>query len=134
MFLLRTTDSRIAALPVKCSFTYALCGTLLLVEFFAFSGRTSLQPNLSPVRINAPRAKHAATTVSRLTYYVVENDTRIFYVQHPSGLFVDNVRDSFEDAVRASTIGHHFSVPPKPAVLASRAERTKNVLMRFHAN
>lgn len=96
--------------------------------------RDALQPDLSPVGVNAPRAEHPTVAVARLADYRVENDARIPEFPHHTCFLVNDFGDFLEDAERPPTVGDHLRIKEEPAVLIFRVQSLENLLMGFYAN
>src|SRR3954466_895634 len=93
--------------------------------------RDSLEPNLSPIRINRPWAKQAALAIAALANNSFQDDARCFHWQHLPVLLIDDVCHAFVHPVGPSAIRHHLGVKLHSTISASLIASGQNLLVTF---
>src|SRR5205809_1604726 len=94
----------------------------------------SLEPKFPPVRIHAFWAQHTTGTISRLTYSSIQDDARVFHLDHLPGLLVDEPAHTFQDPVSTAAVGHQFCVPIHAAISIAAVHSLENLLVGLYAN
>src|SRR5690242_16993047 len=76
----------------------------------------SLQPDLAPIGVNAPRTEHTAIAIPGLANHGIKDDARVLEFLHLACFFMQYFGDTLEDAVRAATIGNHLGIEEQAAI------------------
>jgi hypothetical protein len=93
-------------------------------------GRTNpLQPDFSPVRIDASGAEHATLAISGLTHDRLQYDAGALHLLHLSCFFVNNFGDTLKDSIRLSAVGDQFGIPSHTPILTSGIQRPENLFV-----
>src|SRR6266496_3381082 len=70
----------------------------------------TLQPDFSPIRINASWAKQSVCAHIALTRDAIENDAVLGQSDHFPILLINNLFDPFQDGELTAAILHHFTI------------------------
>src|SRR5712664_3483897 len=76
----------------------------------------SFQPNLPPVRIDAPGTEQPAFAVTGLAYHRIQNDAGALHLLHLSRLLIYDLGDALKDLVGSAAVGCQFRIPPHATV------------------
>lgn len=96
--------------------------------------RDTLQPDLTPVGVNASRTEHPAVAVSGLANDRVENDARSFEFPHQTRFLINDFGNFLEDAERPAAIGNHLCIEEESTVPIFHVQSPQNILIRSNTN
>src|SRR4029077_10107643 len=91
----------------------------------------ALEPNLTPVWINTPRAEQSTPAVSGLANDRIQDDAGCFHFLHSSCFLINDLSDSLQHSVSLATIRNLFSIKIQAAIPAIGVQRFQDFLMRL---